>query len=357
MMNKNLSKREELEQILCSRIEKGFYFSREFPGVPYLSDEFGLNHITIRRALNELVERGVLCRKSNGRIDLPDCGKVFRIALLTHGYMTPADKWFAAIKECAQKYKCSFTYMPYYDCHDPIIYEGLDGDFDLIIAAVVKPDKLLLEKMNKVRDKLVCLYHDIADSGFYILDGIPRSCNLRLYRKFAENGFKRIDFFAVVQDMKHYEADREYFVHAGEEFGFKGKFYSFEENFSKYRYYRAREEAQKLIEAGAFSKTEVLFTSNVEVAWGLIRALHDNNIRVPEDIQVVSFGGAELAEFVEPEITTIRTPDRKLPVEEMFEHFLGINPQPGKKVFYADPGQYTDEELIFSGKTVRIPLI
>jgi hypothetical protein len=46
-----------------------------------------------------------------------------------------------------------------------------------------------------------------------------------------------------------------------------------------------------------------------------------------------------------------------LPVEEMFEHFLGINPQPGKKVFYADPGQYTDEELIISGKTVRIPLI
>ena len=356
-MERSQSKRLELQKILCARIEKGFYYSREFPGVPYLSAEFDLNHITVRRALNELVEQGILCRKENGRIDLVGSSRQFRVALLTHGYMNPADKWFQALQECARKYKCSFTYIPYNIQDDPIIYEALNGDFDLFITSIYEPDKLLLEKMNKKRDKLVCLYNDIVGCDFYRLDGLQRSAFMRLFRKFAENGYKKIDFLSSTLEKRNCKENEKYYRQACKEFGFKGNFYTFQEKFDILCYFQGREEAQKLLDAGSFAKTEVIFTSNVEIAWGLIRALHDNGIRVPEDIQVVSFGGAEFARFIEPEITTIGTPDRTLPVKEMFEHFMGINPQPGKKVFNVNPENYSDQELIFQGKTVKISLI
>ena len=43
-------------------------------------------------------------------------------------------------------------------------------------------------------------------------------------------------------------------------------------------------------------------------AIGVTRALHDAQIRVPQDISVVGFDDLQLAEFNTPRLTTIRQP-------------------------------------------------
>lgn len=49
-----------------------------------------------------------------------------------------------------------------------------------------------------------------------------------------------------------------------------------------------------------------VFCANDEIALGLIRALHENGVRVPGDVSVVGFDGIELSEFSFPPLTTVR---------------------------------------------------
>lgn len=49
-----------------------------------------------------------------------------------------------------------------------------------------------------------------------------------------------------------------------------------------------------------------VFTANDEMAFGLLRALHEAGRRVPEDVSVVGFDGIALSEFAYPPLTTVR---------------------------------------------------
>ncbi len=48
-----------------------------------------------------------------------------------------------------------------------------------------------------------------------------------------------------------------------------------------------------------------VFCANDEMAFGVIRALHDAGLRVPEDVSVAGFDGAALAALTSPPLTTI----------------------------------------------------
>jgi DNA-binding LacI/PurR family transcriptional regulator len=49
-----------------------------------------------------------------------------------------------------------------------------------------------------------------------------------------------------------------------------------------------------------------VFSANDEMAFGLMRALHERGRRVPEDVSIVGFDGIALSEFSAPPMTTIR---------------------------------------------------
>ncbi len=58
-----------------------------------------------------------------------------------------------------------------------------------------------------------------------------------------------------------------------------------------------------------------VFCANDEVAIGLVRALHEEGRRVPEDVSVVGFDGLALAEYCFPPLTTIRQDFHRAGVE------------------------------------------
>lgn len=51
-----------------------------------------------------------------------------------------------------------------------------------------------------------------------------------------------------------------------------------------------------------------LFAANDQMAFGAIKALHDNNIHVPNDVSVIGFDDIPTSEYFTPALTTLRQP-------------------------------------------------
>lgn len=58
-----------------------------------------------------------------------------------------------------------------------------------------------------------------------------------------------------------------------------------------------------------------VFCANDEMAFGLVRALHEAGLDVPGDVSVVGFDGIALGEYVHPPLTTVRQDFRHIGIE------------------------------------------
>ncbi|MCF7940711.1 MAG: LacI family transcriptional regulator [Spirochaetia bacterium] len=66
-----------------------------------------------------------------------------------------------------------------------------------------------------------------------------------------------------------------------------------------------------------------IITHNDLVAYGAMRALHDNHITVPEDVQIIGYDNLEISRFIYPRLTSIDTPRLTLgsmAAEELIHH-------------------------------------
>jgi len=63
---------------------------------------------------------------------------------------------------------------------------------------------------------------------------------------------------------------------------------------------------------GSNKKVTAIFAGNDTMAFGVIRALGEAGLRVPEDISVIGFDDIELSEIVNPPLTTIQQPKYEL---------------------------------------------
>jgi len=59
-------------------------------------------------------------------------------------------------------------------------------------------------------------------------------------------------------------------------------------------------------------KPDAVFASSDEIAYGAIDALKEMKLRVPEDIAVTGFGNDRMSSLMEPKVTTVELPYRKM---------------------------------------------
>ena len=114
-------------------------------------------------------------------------------------------------------------------------------------------------------------------------------------------------------------------------------------------FFHALHYADQLVRAGKLDEADAIFCTSVEASRGVIRALADHGIRVPEDIAVVSFGSPEQACFNTPSITIVNTPDLMPLVSKIYEHYLGIHPAPERLYYRFEPEELSPEEVLWIG--------
>lgn len=73
---------------------------------------------------------------------------------------------------------------------------------------------------------------------------------------------------------------------------------------------------------------EVIIVSSDDIAVGVLRALADLNIKVPDDVQVIGFDDVPIARYVTPTLTTIKQ-DRKALGEKAAKTLIQLIEKPG----------------------------
>jgi len=77
---------------------------------------------------------------------------------------------------------------------------------------------------------------------------------------------------------------------------------------------------------------DAIFTGDDDAAIGVLTALNEVGLRVPEDVAVVGFDDSRLSTFLNPPLTTVRAPTEEVGRTAMQLLFAQINEQPAESV-------------------------
>ncbi len=354
-MAKNAPKYQDAAKLLRLRIAHGDYYASSLPGAPKLAQELGLSYITMRRAMQELLDAGDVVRAENGRLVVPGAlhPPRLKVAHLAPATTPPGDKWRLALQHTAQEYNCMYQCITYTYGSDTAVFEVFDADFDIIFLQMADFSPLLLNKIMQHRDKVVTLFNDLTDQGIRCFDGLNIRAIGNLIGLLADHGYRRIDFVNCEAGVGRPRSRQVAWQEALEQYHCCGTAYDDRATPPMYSGIHAYGYIKDLLRQGAFRDTDAIFITSIASARGAIRALADHGLQVPRDLGIVSFGTPESARLNTPSITTVNTPELSPRCREIFEHYLGIRPQPERLMYRFELTDVPPAEIIFHGESIR----
>lgn len=350
--NVAIPKYVQIAEVLRHRIEHGDYFAEALPGAPKLMQEFGVSYMTIRQAMQKLINDGDVIRAANGRLEVPGGTPRLQVAYI-HPPIMLNDKWRNAIAEAARKYGCSYQDIPFCYCDDAVIYETLDKEFDVIFfqIQISSINQLLLDKLRRRKEQVVSLFTDLTPFGIRCFDGLNIEAISHLMSFLHQRGCRRIDFMSVDPGFSYPNPRQAAWERALKQYGCTGEVWDDRAVPPETSIAHAINLTDRLVREGKLEGADAIFCTSVDAARGVIRSFADHGIRVPEDIAVTSFGNPELARTNTPSITVVNTPDLMPLISRLFEHYLGINPEPERLHYRFELEGFPSEALLQIGES------
>ena len=77
---------------------------------------------------------------------------------------------------------------------------------------------------------------------------------------------------------------------------------------------------------------DAVFTGDDDAAIGVLKSLHKHDVRIPEDVAVIGFDDLGFASFLNPPLTTVRAPTRKVGQTATERLFALLEDQPSTEV-------------------------
>ncbi len=345
----------QVAEMIRERAQRGEYLNVSLPGAPKLAQELGISYLTIRKAMAWLVDSGEFIRQDNGRIFWAGSALEkprLKVAYIMPHYVGINYRWRNAIANSAHDFGCSFTDILYLRCDDPIVFEALDQDFDVIFMQIPVVNNILLQKMLTKRDKLVSLFEDMTHLGIRCIDGLSHDAIGILMKFLVERGFDKIDYFCMEMKRVGVDGRKKVWSRSLKELNCTGNLYESYCEYGTPTIAAALEYAKELVAAGRFSPGQAVYCNNIESAQGLIRALFDVGLRVPEDVSVVSFGNPERATVNTPSITIVSTPDLRPVTDRVFKYYLGKSASDKELSYCIGLADIPQNEILWHGESV-----
>ncbi len=309
-----MPKYEQLSNLLKKRIAHGDYALKSLPAERQLALEVGVSYMTARRALQQLLEEGLLVRGPNGRPEIRRGGIAaehpLQIAFLAPSFPSHAiDRWRLDLDRATAGLGGKVRHVPYVHWDDPVILgalEGFDGAFLLPSTETMPPP--LIERLSQSKRPLVVLDNDMSHAGIPSIRMLPPVLVQRLLDHLEAMGHRSI----ACLNVQPHDAIIEQWIEQWKIWmaahHFSGPLIdepveSYSDPFSRAYQTMGRLLAQRQFEAQA------LLCITPPAAIGAMRALHEAGLRGGEDVALCTINGGTLAALQIPSLTALEAPD------------------------------------------------
>jgi DNA-binding LacI/PurR family transcriptional regulator len=305
---------------LSRRILAGDYHVHGIPAERELAQDVGVSHMTARKAIQLLLEEGLVYRQPNGRLAVArdkSAGRAggkprtHQIVLLAPAWESnDVSRWYIALAQLGERFDCSFRVVYYGHWDDPVIknsVEGFDGAFLVPIPEPLPPEFI---PSITGQHNLVVLSADWTHHGIPSVRLFSAVFVQRLLDHLADLGHTRIGCFNVQPRdpvMAGYISQWRVWMAAR---GFTGPL--IDEPVEPYSetLQAAYEAIAQRVAKGDLGFTALLCTME-RAAAGAMRAMADAGLRPGKDVAVCTIDGAGRAEYSIPTVTSLKTPDPK----------------------------------------------
>jgi len=306
-------------EMIRKRLEHGDHAAGRLPGERQLAVELGLSRPTVRKALQQLADEGLLARGATGRLHVASdrpagggaggAGPRQLIAFLHPGRIDGESAlWRDGVYDAAEARGAVVRSLGYEHYGDAIFSTALDG-FDGVFLLPLAEGKLpppLLRRMTTARARLVMLDQDETAVGLRSVIVFPFASGDKLLEHLSTLGHRRIDCInahshnpVIEARIAGWRAFIERTGIAGELVTTKGA--------------GGIEDAYKLMSARLKSgkaPAAAVYGITVHAAIGAMRALHEHGLRIGRDVSVCAVNDEGLGRFLVPSLTCLQTPPR-----------------------------------------------
>jgi hypothetical protein len=305
----------EIAQAIRERIRRGDYPQGLLPGERVLATQSGVSHMTARKAVQLLIQQGVLSREANGRLTARPLGKRpagdLQLAFLAPAHVSAnIERFRVALERVAQPFRARIRPVEFVHWDDPVIPETLrsfDGTF-LAPYGDRLPDRLQPHFTNDDHKPIVSFELDMTAWGIPSIELFPSAAIHRLLDHVAALGHERIDCLATQPENRMTEERIAQWQLWCSLQGKEGRL--IREPVKPYdsALERAYRVMSRVCGRKSFDATAVLGVS-VSEALGAMRALQERGLRVGRDVSVCAVNDEGLGRYLWPSLTCLEPPD------------------------------------------------
>ncbi|MDB5326387.1 MAG: hypothetical protein JWM57_1956, partial [Phycisphaerales bacterium] len=283
----------QISDVIEARLKNGEYSVNGMPGERQIAIEMGVSHMTARRAVQELVIKGLIPRRPVGRITRadarmrPECD--LHIALVAHAFASDTQtNWHNALEQVVAQHNGQVRCFGYFNPYDRALTDSLQDEFDgVFLVPPVPMPPLLLERLKSVRHKVVTLFHDLTEHGIPCVNLASPRLLWRIAKHFADLGHTHVDCLNTQPSSKLIDDRMRIWAEAAKEYGLD----TIVHNHEVEAFVRPDERAHlvaPLVIANPNRRITGLFCTTSAAARGVMRAAHEHGIRVGQDLSLAS---------------------------------------------------------------------
>lgn len=308
-MNKEIPKYIQIKEKIKEEIQSGL-ITDKLPGERVLAKNMGVSYMTIRKAILDLVEEGILHKQAtkgtfvnHSKVNQKLTHNIgfFLDEKIVEGISSPYYSLvFNAIEKEVKKHGNNLILFSDFDDLNPLkSKKKVDG---VIICCFPRIE----QKIQEIKKFLPIILLDNPSSDKSIpsisidnFNSVSESINYLI-----NNGHQKIGFMTGLMDsdiakdrLKGYKAAlSRHSLEISEELIFNGD----------YSYESGEIGAKKLLNQKP--RPTAIFCSNDMMAIGALKAIQEAGLSIPKDISVIGFDNIEVASKVFPALTTISAP-------------------------------------------------
>ncbi len=308
-----MKKFEVITNILEKRILSGDYSLHPISSERILAEELGISHMTLRKAVQVLIDRKIMFREPNGRLSVAQQKEnhhQLTIAFLMPTFMSPYFmSIFYSLMDVASKMQIGVRSVNFLHWNDPVIRRSLDGFDGVFLLRCSEPmPENVIHMLSSGKCPLVIFDEDLAEWNIPSITTCPKRSVGLLLEHLRKLGHHRIDCLNTQPLDSIMEGRIDEWRKWISRKHLQGELISDPVKSYEQPLARACDVMGNLLDTDRFGAT-ALYCTTEPAAIGAVRAITEHKIPIGSGISVCSANDEGLSRFLTPSLTTISMPD------------------------------------------------